>query len=198
MITRVTLICHGATSAVRSAAFPLDEPLDERVATAAGRIAGLLGRVEHVRTSPALRAKQTAAALSLAATEDAMLRDCDYGRWAGRRMSEVQEQEPEAMRAWLTDVEAAPHGGEPLSAVLDRAARWLDSSSRYTGHCVAITHAAVIRAAIVHAIGAPSQCFWRMDMAPLGFADLRWHGVWTLRAMGPALLEREMVRETPA
>jgi broad specificity phosphatase PhoE len=185
MTRRVTLICHGATAAVRSAAFPRDEPLDERAAAAAGRLAGLLRKVEHVRTSPALRAKQTAAALALEATEDALLRDCDYGRWAGRRIADVQEQEPEAMRAWLTDVEAAPHGGEPLSALLDRAARWLDSCSHDTGHVVAITHAAVIRAAIVHAIGAPSHCFWRMDMEPLGFADLRWHGAWTLRAMGP-------------
>jgi broad specificity phosphatase PhoE len=190
MTPRVTLICHGATSAVRSAAFPRDEPLDERAAAAAGRLAGLLRKVEHVRTSPALRAKQTAAALSLQATEDAMLRDCEYGRWAGRRISDVQEQEPEAMRAWLTDVEAAPHGGEPLSAVLDRAARWLDSCSQHTGHVVAITHSAVVRAAIVHAISAPSHSFWRVDIAPLSFTDLRWNnGLWTLRAMRQVCLE---------
>jgi broad specificity phosphatase PhoE len=190
MTRRITLICHGATSAVRSAAFPRDEPLDERAATAARRLAGLLRQAEHVRTSPALRAKQTAAALALEATEDAMLRDCDYGRWAGRRMSDVQEQEPEAMRAWLTDVEAAPHGGEPLAAVLDRAARWLDSCSQFTGHVVAITHAAVVRAAIVHAIGAPSASFWRLDIEPLGLSDLRWNdGLWTLRAMGQMRIE---------
>ncbi|KGM30735.1 histidine phosphatase, partial [Inquilinus limosus MP06] len=30
MPTRLTLICHGATAATRSGAFPADEPLEDR------------------------------------------------------------------------------------------------------------------------------------------------------------------------
>jgi broad specificity phosphatase PhoE len=185
MTSRVTLICHGATTAVRTAAFPAHEPLHERAAAAATRLAGVLRRIDHALTSPALRARQTAAALSLDATEDAMLRDCDYGRWTGRRLSDVEEEEPDAVASWLTDAQAAPHGGESLAALHDRTAAWLGRRGRDGGHVVAVTHAAVIRAAIVHAIGAPLSSFWRIDITPLSLTDLRWNnGLWTLRAMG--------------
>jgi broad specificity phosphatase PhoE len=185
MTRRVTLICHGATTAVRTAAFPGDEPLHERAAAAATRLAGALRRIDDALTSPALRARQTAAALSLDATEDPMLRDCDYGRWTGRRVSDVEKEEPDAVVSWLTDVEAAPHGGESLAALHGRVAAWLGRCGRDGGHVVAVTHAAVIRAAIVHALGAPASSFWRMDIAPLSLTDLRWNdGRWTLRAMG--------------
>jgi broad specificity phosphatase PhoE len=185
MTSRVTLICHGATTAVRLAAFPGDEPLHERAAAAATRLAGVLRRIDRALTSPALRAKQTAAALSLDATEDPTLRDCDYGRWTGRRISDVEREEPDAVASWLTDAQAAPHGGESFAAVQGRVADWLDRHGRDGGHVVAVTHAAVIRAAIVHAIGAPSSSFWRMDIEPLSLTDLRWNnGLWTLRAMG--------------
>jgi broad specificity phosphatase PhoE len=190
MTRRVTLICHGATTAVRTAAFPGDEPLHEQAAAAATRLAGALRRIDHALTSPALRARQTAAALSLDATEDPMLRDCDYGRWTGRRLSDVEKDEPDAVASWLTDAEAAPHGGESLAALHGRVATWLGRRGRDGGHVVAVTHAAVIRAAIVHAIGAPAHSFWRMDIAPLSFTDLRWNnGLWTLRAMGQVHME---------
>jgi broad specificity phosphatase PhoE len=67
--------------------------------------------------SPALRASQTADALKLDATVEPMLRDCDYGRWTGRALDEVQAQEPEAVTEWLRNPMAAPHGGESVLAL---------------------------------------------------------------------------------
>jgi broad specificity phosphatase PhoE len=42
MTARLTLICHGSTDAVRSAAFPGDEPLDHYGKTAAAELVGRL------------------------------------------------------------------------------------------------------------------------------------------------------------
>ncbi len=185
MITRLTLLCSLSTSALRTAAFPGDEPIDPL--GEADATAGILslGRIDQVRTSPALRARQTAEALGLAATVDVALRDCAYGRWTGRSLADMQAEEPDAVTAWITDPAAAPHGGESVLDVLSRVAHWLDDRAGETGHSVAVTHPAVIRAAIVHAIQATPQSFWRIDVAPLSATDLRQHqGHWTLRSMG--------------
>jgi broad specificity phosphatase PhoE len=185
MPTRLTLICHGATAATRSGAFPADEPLEERALARAAALQPMLRRGDRAWASPALRARQTTAALGLDAVEEPALRDADHGRWTGRRLEDVQAAEPQAVIAWLSDPDAAPHGGESLSEVLRRAAAWLDARAGDGGHGVAVTHAAVIRAAILHVLEAPASAFWRLDVAPLGVTELSHDGRrWTWRASG--------------
>jgi len=183
MPTRITLICHGSTSATRSAAFPLDEPLETQARTTARRPAGL-HRIDQCWTSPALCARQTAAAMSFEPVTDPDLSDCDYGRWAGRRLRDVEVQEPDNVAAWLSDVNAVPHGGESIANVLQRIAVWLDRRVGESGHGVAITHSALIRGAILHAIGATPQSFWHIDVGPLTMTELRSDGArWRWRAV---------------
>jgi broad specificity phosphatase PhoE len=177
------LICHGATAATRAGAFPADEPLEERALARAAALQPMIRRADRAWTSPALRARQTAAALGLDAVEEPALRDGDPGRWAGRRLEEIQAEEPESVIAWLSDPDAAPHGGEMLSALLRRAAAWLDARAGDGGHGIAVTHASVIRAAILHGLGAPASAFWRLDIAPLNVVELSHDGRrWAWRA----------------
>jgi broad specificity phosphatase PhoE len=187
MTGRLTLVCHGATDATRAAAFPLDEPLAAGATTAAQVLAPGLRRADHAWTSPALRARQTAEALSLAAHGDPALSDCDHGRWAGRALAEVQAAEPDAVAAWLADPAAAPHGGEAIVDLVARMGGWLDARLGDAGHTVAVTHAAVMRAAILHVLGAPADSFRRIDIEPLGMIGFGSDGRrWALRAWGPA------------
>ena len=191
MPTRITLICHAATRATRSAAFPLDEPLEKQPASASGTVTSLR-KVDRCWTSPALCARQTAATLPFAPVIDSDLRDCDYGRWAGRRLRDVQAEEPEAIAMWLTDVSAAPHGGESIANILQRIATWLERRIGENGHHVAVTHAAVIRCAILHAIGATTHSFWHIDISPLSVTELRHDGSrWCWRAAGASDLQLE-------
>jgi broad specificity phosphatase PhoE len=183
---RLTLICHGSTSAVRTAAFPLDEPLDPRGHAKAAGLAGALRGVAAALTSPALRARQTAAALLLDAIIDPALRDIDLGRWAGRSFADVEGAEPEALSAWTSRPDAAPHGGESVVDLVDRVAPWLSALGGQTGRLVAVTHPAVIRAAIVVAIDARPAAFWRIDIAPLCRVSLTGSGDrWSLRGIVP-------------
>lgn len=185
MPTRLTLICHGATAATRSGAFPADEPLEERALARATALKPAIRRADRAWTSPALRARQTAAALGLDAVVEPALRDADHGRWAGRRLEEVQAEEPEGVIAWLADPDAAPHGGEALSALLRRAAGWLDVRAGDGGHGVVVTHAAMIRGVLLHVLEAPASSFWRIDIAPLGLTELSHDGRrWAWRASG--------------
>ena len=114
MHTRLTWICHGLTSASRSGRFPLDEPLEETAIAKTRAMTDRLQRADRVLTSPALRARQTADALAFAALPDPLLADCDYGRWAGMTIADLQMQEPENLLAWTSDPEFAFHGGESV------------------------------------------------------------------------------------
>lgn len=173
MPARLTLICHGATAATRASTFPLDEPLEDGVEEQAKALRLSLRRWDRAVTSPALRARQTAEALSLDAVVDTALRDCDYGRWSGRKLADIQAAHPAEVAAWFSDPGAAPHGGESLLAFIQRISGWVAERLRHDGHTVVVTHASVIRAAVVNVLGAPPESFWRIDIEPLGVADLR-------------------------
>ena len=84
MTARLTLICHASTDAVRATAFPTDEPLDQHGKIGATGLVGRLSSVDCSWTGPELRARQTAEALELSANIEPMLRECNYGRWAGK------------------------------------------------------------------------------------------------------------------
>ena len=183
--SRLRLLCHAATSAVRASAFPADEPIDSQGLQKLAALSFRASAADRCWTSPALRARQTAQGLKFAATIEPMLRDCDYGRWAGRSFDEVQAEEPDALAEWLRDPASAPHGGESIVNLMRRVASWLDAQNGAPGRTVAVTHASVIRAAVVHAIGAPPQSFWRIDVAPLSLTRLSGaNGRWTLASIG--------------
>jgi broad specificity phosphatase PhoE len=186
MVARLRLVCHGSTSALRASAFPADEPLDELGLAKLAVFAPQVRSADRSWTSPALRARQTAAALDLDAVAEPALREGDYGRWAGQSYEQVQAQAPDDVAAWLRDPAAAPHGGESILALIERVAAWMDGQLQSEGQTVAVTHASVIRAAVVHAIGAGPNSFWRIDVAPLAMARLTGQaGRWTLSFIGP-------------
>jgi broad specificity phosphatase PhoE len=170
--TRLILICHASTAAVRSSSFPADEPLDEHGKVSAVALAGHLPSADRWLTSPELRTRQTAEALGLDAAVEPTLRDCDYGSWSGRSFEDVYAHEPEAVVAWLRDPAAMPHGGESVLSLMQRVADWLLDEQAHHRRSIVLTHSAIIRAAIVHAIGAPPQSFWRIDIAPLSITRL--------------------------
>ena len=100
MTTRLKLLCHASTSAVRTSAFPADEPLDTQGRQKLAPYPQAVLHADRYLTSPALRATQTAEVLRLNVTIEPMLRDCDYGRWAGRS-STIAGARPEAIVEWM-------------------------------------------------------------------------------------------------
>lgn len=206
---------HAPTAATRAAAFPADEPLDERGTAAAATLADRLPSLGSepsgaadaparprcgLLCSPAVRCVQTAAAAGLGAPRvEPLLMECDFGTWAGRAFADVPEDDA---GAWMTDPAAAPHGGEPLRAFAARVAGWLDAQARLDGRAVAITHGGVVKAAVVHALGAPLEAFWRIDVSPLSITELHAHdGRWTVtrvNSMADAPRSARSKRHAPA
>lgn len=187
MLVRLTMICSGATAATRQGAFPADEPLEPRSQTLAKTMRGTLRRADRLWTAPALRARQTGEALALPqhASVEPLLSDQDHGRWTGKRFEDVQAEYPDAIAAWLWDPDAAPHGGESLADVARRASKTMDRLIAERGHTIVVTHASVIRTAILHVLGAPLTASWKIDIEPLSITDFRSDGRrWVLRACG--------------
>jgi broad specificity phosphatase PhoE len=175
------LVRHVPTTATRVAAFPADEALDERGRQQAAALAAALPRRIEVITSPARRCRETAEAAGLEAAADETIAECDFGAWAGRSLADVNADEPKAVQSWMLDPDAAPHGGESLGVFSTRIARWLDEQAGHDGRLAAITHGEVIKAAVVHALGAPLLAFWRIDAAPLALTELHAQGGrWTI------------------
>ena len=138
---------------------------------------------------PEQRCAQTCLAAGLPAGVDGALRDWDLGAWAGRTLDDVSAAEAGAVASWLTDPAATPHGGESLAALLQRAGQWL--AARADGVTVAVTSPAVVRAAVVSAVGAQPSAFWRFDVAPLTVTEVVGRvggsvreGRWSVRLLG--------------
>jgi broad specificity phosphatase PhoE len=151
---RLLLVRHAPTPATRASAFPADEPLDDAGRAAVADLAKALPGRHATLCSPARRCRETAGAAGLKKPKDEpRIAECDFGSWAGRTLADVHEADPDASIAWMRDPDAAPHGGESLRTFAGRIAAWLDEQADRTGPAVAITHAGVVKSAVIHALG---------------------------------------------
>lgn len=195
MDLRLLLISHASTAAQRAGRMPSNaadaEPLDARGIADADAARARLALPRHATAfvSPAGCARETASVLELTAVVDPALADMNYGAWHGRKLMDIASDAPQDLAAWTRDPHAAPHGGESFNQLVIRVGAWLDAldltaaasvegntsagTSNRSHTIIAITHAPLLRAAIVHALGAPPAVFSRIDIAPLSTVELR-------------------------
>ncbi|MFI8290504.1 histidine phosphatase family protein [Streptomyces sp. ms191] len=193
MTARVTLIAPAVNAALREARFDDGEPLEAAGRTRAEELGRALDPVRtsggagaRVLVSPSVRCRETAEALGFpgAAPVDA-LAGCAMGRWRGRTLDALVGEEEESVAAWLSDPDAAPHGGESLRALRERVGGWLDAPHP-AGRVLVVAEPDVVRAVVVHALGADDRVFWRLDVRPLAGVHLSGRsGRWNLRLGGP-------------
>ncbi len=179
--TRLTLICHARTVAQKLSRFPTDEPVEMVWQSAKCSRRGTSKVAPRLLCGPEARTRQTAELFGSDAQVVEALRDCDFGRWRGLRIGDLQKNEPDALQDWIEDPHSAPHGGESVMQLGERAAAWLATLEATPGHIIAITHPYVIRAALTHVL--QSQAFNLIDVEPLSAIELRFTGRWRLRLM---------------
>ncbi|GGK56381.1 histidine phosphatase family protein [Nocardia camponoti] len=173
-VLRVDLIGHGLTEAMRKTRFPVDEPLD---------VSAKLPDYQplpdaRVLTGPERRTRETAMGLGLQSAPDQRLRDLDAGSWRGTAMGSLPQDQ---LFAWLTDPAFRGHKGESITELIDRTRFWLAEVASEAVDLIAVTHPAVIRAALVAVLDAPAASFWRIDVAPGSITRLHYRSSWTLR-----------------
>ncbi|WP_322057671.1 histidine phosphatase family protein [Paraburkholderia sp. J63] len=189
--TTIWLVCHAADAALRAGTFPrapdaddneeehtLDARAGEAIDAWRARWQTLLVSADaaalRALTSPAAIARASAQAAGFVPERADALTDAAYGAWQGRRLADVAREAPEALAAWTRDPAfRPPGGGESFDGVRSRVAAWLDALPEAEKTVVAFTHAPVIRAAVLHALDAPSASFRRVEIAPLSVTVLR-------------------------
>ncbi|MCK9895281.1 histidine phosphatase family protein [Frankia sp. AgB32] len=171
----MAIVSVAPTPALRAARFADDEGLDadglRRAASASRALAaGALPRRARVLVDGSMRARQTARALGLGALAgeagvqvDPALRDLDVGAWRGRDLAELSLDE---LRRWHEEPDMVPPGGESRIDLCARVEAWLGEIGE-AEHVIAVSHPAVVRAVLLHALGCPQEVFWRIDVAPL-------------------------------
>ncbi|QLL07090.1 histidine phosphatase family protein [Mycobacterium vicinigordonae] len=174
-VARLTLVSHAMTVAMAAGRFPADEPL-----SAGGQVAPLrLSGNTRQLAAPEQRTRETAKLLGLQPVIEPRLADLDCGMWRGASLPDLH---PADLETWLTDPGQAPHGGETVVELIDRVGGWLATVTSEAARTVAVTHPAVVRAALLTALEIPPKSFWRIDVAPLSRTMLYFRGQrWTLR-----------------
>jgi broad specificity phosphatase PhoE len=181
----LALVSAAATAAQRLGAFAADEGAES------GALEGLhaptLLAGDKRQRGPEQRCRETADALGLDAAPQSVLRAWDLGSWVGRTITELGEKEPEALGAWRTDPDVAPHGGESLLQLLDRVGAWMEEPSERE-RAIAVADASVVRACVLRALGADWHTYWRLDLPPLTVSVLtHGSGVWRVRSVAVPL-----------
>jgi broad specificity phosphatase PhoE len=164
MAQRLLIVAHAETPATRALMFgDPGELLPAEVRRLSGRIACWVSGPEEACGATAVRLGGNAEPIH-------DLRACDFGAWTGRPLVDIASDDPSGLDSWLHDPHAAPHGGESLAELINRAGRVLDDHSWPDGRSAAVVTPLVARALLVHALGAAPEVIFRIDIAPLSRA----------------------------
>lgn len=100
------------------------------------------------------------------------LDEWDVGEWEGRAYVDIKAEEPDLYKAWVNDpILNKPPGGESIADVIVRTrAKVQEIVGANCGKKIAlVTHAGIIRSAIVGALEMDIKNFWRV-VIPVGTA----------------------------
>jgi len=177
----VLLIRHAETDAVGRylAGRGVGVRLNDTGRRQAERLEARLSRrtIDAIYTSPQLRARETIQPFAEKLGARVVVRDdlaeVDFGAWTGMTFEALQGrpdwQEFNAHRA-----AARPPGGEPLPAVQARVVAALDDLEirHERATVVLVSHAEVIRCAVLHYLAIPLDRFQRIEISPASITSL--------------------------
>jgi broad specificity phosphatase PhoE len=151
-----------------------------RVQAAAARVL-IPGPVAEVRTSPLVRARDTAALLAFDAptTVDERWVEVDYGEFECRPLGGIPA---EVWQEWQRDRGFRPAGGETLAEVDDRVATACEElfaedgadARRADGDVVVVSHVTPIKAAVAWALGTV-DLYWRLHLRTASVTRIGWN-----------------------
>jgi len=180
--TTVLLVRHGQTPTTgkvlpgRAKGLYLGDKGIAQAERAGERIASL-DRVNAIYASPMERTQQTAApiakATKLRIRTRAGLNECDFGKWTGRKLSDLRK-----LPEWQT-VQRYPSGfrfpgGESFAEMQARISGTLvDLVAEHPGETiVCVSHADTIKAAVAHALGTHLDQFQRIVISPCSISAI--------------------------
>ena len=183
--SRLFLIRHGTVAGLwrRRIYGDLDVPLSDQGRAEARRCAEGLAETSlaAVVSSGLARAEYGAALLragrGLPRRDEPDLREIDRGAWRGRPYDSAEAGAVADWERWLADPETLrPPGGESLGDLRDRVLPALDRlAQECEGRAAAVvTHAWVVRVAVLSALGAPLARAPLFEVRPGSLVALDW------------------------
>lgn len=133
-------------------------------------LAALVGPVDRIAVSPAMRCRQTAAALwpDRDAQQDAALWEQDFGAWEGARYAHLPDLGPmDPAELAIT----APPGGESFAQACARIVPALERLAQGGGRVGVVAHAGTVRAGLSRALGSAAAAL-AFRIAPLSLTEL--------------------------
>ncbi len=182
------LIRHGQTAwnAEKTFRGQTEIPLDETGRRQAELLAGYLQdeKIDFIYTSPLQRAVATAACIAevqkLEAVPVSNLTDMDYGKWQGKKITEVEQEYPELYRDWMdTPEQIAIPGGESLAQVSGRVVPFLEDIGARSaeGKIAIVTHRVVIKVIICWLLEVTNNRFWNFQVDTGSLTRFRIEGI---------------------
>ncbi|MBY0552150.1 MAG: histidine phosphatase family protein [Candidatus Obscuribacterales bacterium] len=174
-ITTIIFVRHGDTLQTESGKLYNDHsvPLTEKGQQQAHGVAKwipsqkpsmlLCSRADRVRST----AEVLSAELQLQYQVVPELNELCPGEWEGRSYLELKKEEPEQYHKWCQDpIRHCPPGGESIVQLYDRVKKEIDEliERNHGERIILVTHAGVIRSALVAALGMPIDNFWRISV----------------------------------
>jgi alpha-ribazole phosphatase len=145
-----------------------------------------------------LLAEAIAVRLGLSSEPDPVWREIDFGTWESRIWSDIQAEDPDRLSEWMANFETvAPPAGESFADLQARVLRGIDcklfgakpdaavwptarlrsnAKAQSITHCLIVTHAGVIRAAISAFSGLPLRKAFELKVPYGSHASFCRHG----------------------
>lgn len=179
--TTIVLVRHGVTAHTTGRRFsgglggdnpPLSDEGRAQAAEVASWLTELKDSVDVVVASPVRRTRETAdivaSALGLPVEEEPGFAEMEFGEWDGLTFTEVAERDKERMEAWFADMATAPPGGESFVEVRERVLAGLRRVlAAHAGRTVVVvSHVTPIKTLVAHAMEAPLDSLFRMELSP--------------------------------
>lgn len=188
--TRIVLVRHGETDHTTDKRFSgglasanpgLNDLGRRHVRETAEWLASVADQIDVVISSPVRRTLESAEIVAEVLGKDEVLVDdgfaeMEFGRWDGLTFMEVSEQHPEDLQAWMGDLDHPPGGGESFRQVEARVLAGLERViEAHAGRTIAlVSHVTPIKTLVAHALGAPLDSLYRMELQPASITMLSW------------------------
>ncbi|MBN2394871.1 MAG: histidine phosphatase family protein [Candidatus Atribacteria bacterium] len=183
--TKIILVRHGECQGNREDLFRgrSDFPLNKEGFNQARELAKELKSFQPIKifTSPLIRARQTAEAISqecnIQVEERYGMNNIELGSWEGKSKLYIAEKYPEQWQVWLKEPEKLSFPGmESLDKVQARSRKDLDDIIKeFSGKTVIIvSHRAVLKPLIASCIGIKKPYFWRVHVDTASYSVIHY------------------------
>ena len=188
--TTVVLVRHGVTphtvekrfsGGLASANPGLSDEGRDQIRAVGDWLAPIAEKIDVVVSSPVRRTLESAEILGEVLGREVEVEpgfaEMEFGAWDGMTFAEVGEKHAEELASWLDSLDFAPGGGESFRVVekrvLDALSRVLEQHAGKT--IVVVSHVTPIKTIVAHALDAPLQSVFRMELSPASITVVSWY-----------------------